>query len=69
MQRVAVIACRRFGTNYQSHLHGLRHADLWREGSKDTKETQQGGNLIIDTHDHEKNWKEKSLERIEKTRK
>jgi len=55
MQRVAVIAYQRFGTTYRSHLHGLRLADLWREGNTDTKEIQQGNNLMEDIHDHGEN--------------
>jgi hypothetical protein len=42
---------------------------MWREGNTDTKETQQDDNLMQDIHDHEENWKEKLLERVEKNRK
>jgi hypothetical protein len=53
-QRVAVITCRRFVTHYRPHLHGLKLADLYREGNANTKESQQGDNLMQDTRDHGK---------------
>jgi len=49
------IAYRRFGTTYQSHLHELRLADLWREGNTEAKEKQQDDNLMQDINDYEKN--------------